>query len=229
MTTQLDNSPARVAIVTGGSRGIGRATIFKLASHGYAVVVNYLHDQRAAESTVETVLAAGGAAVAVRADVADELDVQRLFAETIEAFDGIDVLVHAVGAKAVATPVEQVDLRQFDAWCRINIRAAFIVNREAARQLRRGGAIVNLTRSAADAALPTYGAYAATTTAADRLTRALADELRQRDITVNAVPLDVAQPCTQYRVADIVAYVLPDDRTNLTGHVVCGDDPRRRP
>ena len=76
MTTPLDGASAgRVAIVTGGSRGVGRATIGRLAARGYAVVVNYLHDQRAAESTVETVLADHGAAVAVRADVADDLDV----------------------------------------------------------------------------------------------------------------------------------------------------------
>ena len=89
MTTPLDGAPAgRVAIVTGGSRGVGRATVRSLASRGYAVVVNYLHDQRAAESTVEAILADNGTAVAVRADVADELDVERLFAETIEAFGG---------------------------------------------------------------------------------------------------------------------------------------------
>ncbi len=79
MITTLNGSPAgRVAIVTGGSRGVGRATIRRLAARGHAVVVNYLHDQRAAESTVEAILANNGNAVAVRADGADDLDVQRL-------------------------------------------------------------------------------------------------------------------------------------------------------
>ena len=86
----------RVAIVTGGSRGIGRETVHRLANRGDAVVVNYAHDQRAAEATVETVLARNGAAVAIRADVSDDLDVERLFSATIEAFGGIDVVVHAV-------------------------------------------------------------------------------------------------------------------------------------
>src|SRR4051794_13078601 len=91
MTTALNGSPAgRVAIVTGASRGIGQATSRLLAARGYAVVVNYFHDQRAAESTVDAVLADNGNAVAVRADVADGLDVKRLFVETVAAFGGID-------------------------------------------------------------------------------------------------------------------------------------------
>src|SRR5262245_44566989 len=86
----------RVAIVTGGSRGMGRETIQRLASLGYAVVVNYVHDQRTAESTVDAVLDGRGAAVAIRADVADLLDVERLFSQTIETFGAVDAIVHAV-------------------------------------------------------------------------------------------------------------------------------------
>src|SRR6201987_1898628 len=142
MSTALDGSPAgRVAIVTGGSRGVGRATIRLLAAGGYAVVVNYLHDQRAAESAVEAILAGNGDAVAVRADIADDLDVNRLFAETIAAFGGIDVVVHAAGSPVTAAPVTGACLDEFDALLRINTRAAFVVNREAARHLRTGGAI----------------------------------------------------------------------------------------
>src|ERR1700751_1780031 len=115
MSTALDGSPAgRVAIVTGGSRGVGRATIRRLAARGYAVVVNYLYDQRAAESAVEAILAGHGNAVAVRADVADDLDVNRLFAETIAEFGGIDVVVHAVGSRKTATPGTQGDLDEVD-------------------------------------------------------------------------------------------------------------------
>jgi 3-oxoacyl-[acyl-carrier protein] reductase len=85
----------RVAIVTGGSRGLGREVARSLADRGYAVVVNYAHDRRDADAAVDEILAAGGVAVAVRADVADELDVERLFAETVEAFGGVDLVVHA--------------------------------------------------------------------------------------------------------------------------------------
>jgi NAD(P)-dependent dehydrogenase (short-subunit alcohol dehydrogenase family) len=85
----------RVAIVTGGSRGAGRAAALRLGRRGYAVVVGYARDRRAADAAVDDILAAGGLAVAIRADVTDELDVERLFAETIEAFGGVDLVVHA--------------------------------------------------------------------------------------------------------------------------------------
>ena len=227
MTTALTRPPAgRVAIVTGGSRGVGRATIRRLAACGYAVVVNYLHDQRAAESTVEAVLADNGNAVAVRADIADDLDVERLFAETIAAFGGIDVVVHAVGGRITATPVTEVGLDEFDALVRINTRATFVVNREAARHLRNGGAIVNLSSSADGSSLRTHGLYAATKAATDVLTRALALELRERDITVNAVVLQVHRPCAPDQVADLITYLLSDHGHRLTGQVLQAGDPR---
>jgi len=122
MTTALDRpGTGRVAIVAGGSRGAGLATVCLLAASGFAVVVNYLHDQRAAESAVESILADRGDAVAIRADIADDLDVARLFAETIAVFGGIDVVVHAACG-----------------------RPAGVVSREAARHVRDHGAIVAL-------------------------------------------------------------------------------------
>jgi 3-oxoacyl-[acyl-carrier protein] reductase len=216
-----DGSPAGgVAIVTGGSRGVGRATISRLAASGYAVVVNYLHDQRAAESAVEAILAGNGDAVAVRADVADDLDVERLFGETAAAFGGIDVVVHTVGGRITATPLAEADLDEFDALVRINTRATFIVNREAARHVRNGGAIVNLSSSAEGPSLMTHGLYAAIKAATDVLTRALALELRERNITVNAVSLEVHRPCAPDLVADVIAYLLTEHGRHLTGQVL---------
>jgi 3-oxoacyl-[acyl-carrier protein] reductase len=218
-----------VAIVTGGSRGVGGATVRRLAACGYAVVVNYLHDQRAAELTVEAILAGNSDALAVRADVADDLDVQRLFAETIAAFDGVDVVVHAAGRAITAAPVTEVDLDEFDALMRINTRATFVVNREAARRLRNGGAIVNLSSSAEDSSLRTHGLYAATKAITDALTRAFALELRERNITVNAVSLEAGRPCTPDRVVDVIAYLLSDQGQRLTGQVLRVGDPGLRP
>jgi 3-oxoacyl-[acyl-carrier protein] reductase len=229
MNTALNGSPAgRVAVVTGGSRGAGRATICRLAASGYAVVVNYFHDQRAAESTVEAILADNGDAMAVRADIADDLDVQRLFAETIAAFGGIDVVVHAADRRITASGVSKVDLDEFDALVRINMRATFVVNREAARHLRNHGAIVNLSSSAEGSSLRTHGLYAATKAITDVLTRALALELHERNITVNAVSLDVGRPCAPDRVADVVAYLLSDHGHRLTGQVLRVGDPGLR-
>ena len=226
MSTALNGTPAgRVAIVTGGSRGVGRAAIRCLAARGYAVVVNYFHDQRAAESTVDAILADNGNAVAVRADIADDLDVKRLFAETIAAFGGIDVVIHAAGSRITASDVTKVELDEFDALVRINARATFVVNREAARHLRDGGAIVNLSGSAGGSLLRTHGLYAATKAPADVLTRALALELRERDITVNAVSLEVGRPCAPHQVADVIAYLLSEHGRGLTGQVLRVGDP----
>jgi len=230
MTTARNGWPAgRVAIVTGGSRGVGLAATRRLAASGYAVVVNYLHDQRAAESTVEAILAGHGDAVAVRADIADDLDVKRLFAETIAAFGGIDVAVHAAGSRITVSPVTGVDLDEFDALVRLNTRATFVVNREAARHLRDGGAIVNLTSSADSLSLRTHGLYAATKAPADVLTRALALELNKRDITVNAVAVEVGMPCAPDQVADVIAYLLSEHGHGLTGRVLRVGDPGLRP
>ena len=226
MTTPLNGASAgRVAIVTGGSRGVGRATVDSLAARGYSVVVNYLHDQRAAESTVETILAGRGTAMAVRADVADDLDVQRLFAETIEAFGCVDVVVHTVDGRIASTPVAEVDLDEFDAVYRLNTRAALIVNREAARRLRKGGAIVNLSSSTVDLASPTHGAYAVSKAATDVLIRVLAVELRNRDIAVNAVSLDIDRPCEPNRIADTIAHLLSAGGRRLTGHMIRIGEP----
>jgi 3-oxoacyl-[acyl-carrier protein] reductase len=214
----------RVAIVTGGSRGMGRETTQKLASLGYAVVVNYVHDQRTAESTVDAVLEGRGAAVAIRADVSDVLDVERLFGQTIETFGAVDAVVHAVRGRVAPSPLTEVAFDDFDEMCRTNLRATFIVNRMAARQLRSGGAIVNLFSSVAPPALPSFGGYATTSAAVDALTRVLALELRERDITVNALSFEVDKACVPQRVAEVVMYLLGNEGHVITGHVIHLDD-----
>jgi 3-oxoacyl-[acyl-carrier protein] reductase len=230
MHTALNGSPAgRVAIVTGGSRGVGRATTRRLVARDYAVVVNYLHDQRTAESAVEEILGNNGNAVAVRADVADDLDVERLFAETIAGFGGVDVVVHAAGSRVAPCSVAEADLDEFDALVRINTRATFVVNREAARCLRSGGAIVNLSSAADGSCLRTHGLFAATKAATDVLTRALALELRERNITVNAVTLDVHGPCEPNRVADVITSLLSEHAHRRTGQVLRIGDSGSRP
>jgi 3-oxoacyl-[acyl-carrier protein] reductase len=211
-TTRRD----RVAIVTGGSRGLGRDITLALASQGYAVVVNYARNQGAAETAVDEVLAAQGSAMAVRGDVADELDMERLFSETMEAFGGPDVVVHAAGQ----TPDSSVagdGLVTFDALLRTNVRGTFIVDRQAARDLADGGAIVNISRSL-------EGACAVASAAVAAMTRTLAVELRERDITVNALELGAAPPGTLAVMAGVVVFLVGADGHGVTGQVIHAGD-----
>ncbi|MDG9715438.1 SDR family oxidoreductase [Streptomyces sp. DH24] len=176
----------RVAIVTGGSRGIGRETAERLAADGFAVVVNFAGHEAEAGKTVAAITEAGGRAIAFRADVADETEVSALFDAAQSTFGGIDVVVHAAGVMALA-PLVDLDLDALDRMHRTNIRGMFVVDREAARRLRAGGAIVNFSSSVPALAIPGYSAYAASKGAVDALTLILAREMRGRDITVNAV------------------------------------------
>lgn len=176
----------RVAIVTGGSRGIGRRTVGLLAADGYAVVVGYAGNRDEAEAAVKEAVTGGGRAIAVRADVADEHAVAALF-DTAEAeFGGVDVVVHAAGRMHLA-PIAELDLALLDDLHRTNIRGTFVVARQAARRVRPGGAIVMFSTSVVGLAFPGYGAYAASKGAVEALTLILARELRGRDVTANAV------------------------------------------
>ena len=176
-------SQRRVAIVTGGSRGIGRAIVRRLAADGYAVVVNYAGNEAEARAAVQE---AGPNAIAVQADVADEAAVARLFDAAEEAFGGVDVVVNAAGRMDLA-PLADYDLAVFDELMRVNVRGTFVVGQQAVRRLRDGGALVTFSSSVVGLAFPTYSAYAASKGAVEAMTLVLARELRGRDITVNTV------------------------------------------
>ncbi|WP_405522253.1 SDR family oxidoreductase [Streptomyces canus] len=185
MTTQ-PRTEQRVAIVTGGSRGIGRQIARQLAADGFAVVVGYAGNKDAADEAVRAIEAAGGTAYAARADVADETEVAALFDQAEATYGGVDAVVHAAGRMPLS-PIAELDLAELDALYRTNIRGTFVVDQQAARRLRPGGALVNLSSSVVGLAFPGYGAYAASKGAVEAVTLILARELRGRDVTVNAV------------------------------------------
>ena len=176
----------RVAVVTGGSRGIGRAVVTRLAAEGYAVAVGYAGRKDLAEQAVAEIETAGGRAVAVQADVADEQAVERLFDEAETRFGGVDAVVNAAGKMALAT-IADFDLAILDDLHRTNIRGAFVVAQQASRRLRAGGSLVLFSTSVVGTQFPTYGPYAASKGAIEATTLILARELRGRDVTVNTV------------------------------------------
>jgi 3-oxoacyl-[acyl-carrier protein] reductase len=176
----------RVAVVTGASRGIGRAIATTLAAAGQAVVVGYAGNDAAAKEVVDEITTAGGKAVAAQADIADEDAVAALFETATQAFGGVDVVVNSAGRMSLS-PIADLDLADLDALHRTNIRGTFVVAREAARRIRPGGAIVLLSTSVVGLQFPGYGAYAASKGAVEAMALILARELRGRDITVNAV------------------------------------------
>ncbi|MFJ6914368.1 SDR family oxidoreductase [Streptomyces sp. NPDC101133] len=184
--TNQDTAATRVAIVTGGSRGIGRAVSQKLAEDGLAVVVNYARDTASADETVAAITEAGGRAVTVQADVAEEKEIAALFDRAEQEYGGVDVVVNSAGRMSLST-IADLDLAALDAMHRTNIRGTFVVAREAARRLRAGGSFVGFSTSVVGTQFPTYGAYAASKGAVETMTMILARELRGRDVTVNTV------------------------------------------
>ncbi|MEV0350150.1 SDR family oxidoreductase [Nonomuraea sp. NPDC050680] len=176
----------RIAVVSGGSRGIGRAIATTLAAQGSAVVVGYQGSAAAAAEVVQEITAAGGRAIPAQADVADEIAVAAMFDEAEKVFGGVDVVVNSAGRLSLS-PIADLDLADLDALHRTNIRGTFVMAREAARRVRAGGAIVTLSTSVVGLQLPNYGAYVASKGAVEAMTLVLARELRGRDITVNAV------------------------------------------
>ena len=175
----------QAAIVTGASRGIGRAIARRLAADGFAVAVNYASNQAMADEVVAEIVAAG-AAIAVQGDVASAEDMDKLFEATRGAFGRIDVVVNSAGTMPYLK-IADGDLEGFDRVIRTNLRGAFIVLGLAARHVERGGRIIALSTSVIARALPSYGPYIASKSGVEGLVHVLANELRGQDIRVNAV------------------------------------------
>lgn len=184
----------RVALVTGGSGGIGRVVAERLARDGVAIAVHYIGNKAKADEVVAAITDAGGTAMTVVGDVADENDMSAAFDAVEFTFGGIDVVVNTAGIM-ILEPIATLDLADLDRMHRTNIRGTFVVSQQAARRLRPGGAVINISTSVVRTQLPTYGAYVASKAAVEGITLILARELRGKDITVNAVaPGSIATP-----------------------------------
>lgn len=177
----------KVALVTGGSRGIGAAISRRLADDGATVVVGYARNESLASEMVESIVADGGKAKAIRADLADPEEIGSLFDETIAAFGKLDILVNNAGAPPPVTSLAEASLEDFDAAFAVNARGTFLALGEAARRISDGGRIVNISSVATAFAPPSLGIYSASKAAIEQFTFVLAKEVGERGVTVNAV------------------------------------------
>lgn len=234
----------KVAVVTGASRGIGRAVAERFARDGARVVVNYARSGDQAEQVVAGIREWGGEAIAVQADMGRPEQIAQLFKQTTERFGRLDVLVNNAGAYD-AHRLERSDEAHYAALFDVNVRGVLLASREAARRFgETGGRIINISSGAARAAVPGGAVYAASKAAVEALTRCHAAELGPRGITVNAVApgftesdmLDVALPAEARDgmialtalgrlgrpedIADVVAFLTSDDARWITGETI---------
>jgi 3-oxoacyl-[acyl-carrier protein] reductase len=182
----MAQATTKSAIVTGASGGIGRAVALRLSRDGFSIVVNYAGRPERADAVVSEITAAGGRAIAVQADVANAADVERLFTETAAAFGAIDVVVHCAGIMPLQ-PIATGDLATFDKVIATNLRGAYIVLAQAAQHVVTGGRIIAFSSSVIAKAFPTYGPYIASKAGVEGLVHVLTNEMRGRNVTVNAV------------------------------------------
>jgi 3-oxoacyl-[acyl-carrier protein] reductase len=184
----MAESAVKAAIVTGASRGIGRAIALRLAQDGYAVAVNYASRAVDADDGVREIEAAGGRAIALQGDVALAADCARLFDETEKAFGAVDVVINNAGViQPGTTLLADTDDALYERIMSINTRGTFNMLRLAATRLRNGGRIVNFSTSAIGLAMPGYAVYGAAKAAVETMTNIFAKEMRGKGISVNAV------------------------------------------
>lgn len=191
MNQEVKTAP--VALVTGGSRGIGRAVAVALARQGWQVCFSYVSNAAAAEETKALVKAAGGRCLAVKADISDREDIKRMFEAAVKEFGRLDALVNNAGIVGEPRSILDADDAHLTAVFRANVIGNFFCVSEAARLMStqrggRGGSIVNMSSAAArHGGMPNEAHYAASKGAIDSFTLALAKELAPHGIRVNAV------------------------------------------
>ncbi|GAA1171007.1 SDR family oxidoreductase [Streptomyces hebeiensis] len=232
----------KVALVTASSRGIGRAVALRLGHDGANVVVNYHSNEAAARDVVSEIEQLGGAAVAVRADLAVPRDITRLFQEAVDAFGGLDIVVNNAGMRAFGA-VANFSVKDLDRLLAVNVKGTFLALQKAANLVRDDGRIVNISTGHTKVPGPHVAAYGGSKAAVEYFGHVLAKELGSRRITVNAVLpglTDTDGLSPEFRanadkfiaqtplgrlgrsedIADVVAFLASDDARWVTGQTI---------
>jgi 3-oxoacyl-[acyl-carrier protein] reductase len=235
----------KVALVTGGSRGIGAATAIRLAADGADIVLTYQHNEKLAAGVVDRVKELGRRALAIRADSGDAAEVVAAVETTIAEFGRLDILVNNVGVGMIA-PIDEIQLEDVDRVLGVNVRGTFLVTQAAAAHLGEGGRVITIGSCAADRVPgPGMTLYALSKSAMVGLTKALARELGARGVTANLVqpgptdtdmnPADGPYAADQRsltaldryaepsEIADTVAFLAGDQARYLTGTSISVD------
>lgn len=231
----------KVALVTGAGRGIGRAIAERLGEDGASVIVNYNTSENLAQEVVSAIVARGGQALALQADISKLSEVRRLFQEAEDHLGKLDILINNAGI-GYLRPTAEITEEEFDRQFALNTKGTFFALQEAARRMRDGGRIVSLSTGATIAITPGFGAYAGSKAAVEQFSLALAKELGPRGITVNTVlpgivdtgnlvfPDEVIAQLIQQTslgrlgqprdIADIVAFLVSDQARWMTGQTI---------
>lgn len=180
------NLKNKVAIVTGGTRGIGEKVVEKLVSGGANVIINYVNSAKKAEELVNRLNLEGGSAIAVQANISKIKDIKKLFDIAIETYGKVDILINNAGIM-ITKPIDQVTEEDFDIQFLTNAKGTYFAIQEAFHRLAKGGRIINISTSVNGNMLPTYSVYAGTKGAVEQFTRQLAKEFGPKEITINAI------------------------------------------
>ena len=184
----MNNLKGKVAVVTGGSRDIGRAVSLRLAAEGAKVCINYCHRPEKAQETLDMIKKAGGEAIMVKADVTKAADVKFLFEETVKAYGKVDILVNNAGGIVGRKKIQEQDEEWYQTLMDLNFKSCWLCTKEALNYMGKGSAIVNISSQAArDGGGPGSSIYACGKAAMLCHTRAMAKELGPQGIRVNAV------------------------------------------
>ena len=229
----------KVAIVTGASNGIGRAIAERLADNGAIVVVNYSKSAEKAQQVVAVIQAKGGKALAVQADMGQVADARRLVVDTVKQFNRLDILVNNAG-KFMPKPLEETTEEDFNGVIALNAKGPYFAMQEAARALKDGGRIVNISTGGTHLHFPGATAYLGSKAALEQYTKGLAQELAPKGITVNTVSpgfTETGMMTEDYRqigiqlspmkrlgvpkdIADVVAFIVSEEARWITGQTI---------